>query len=131
MTSQVKLITLWMLTIIGMILHFNYHIGEIFYGIDVVRPDATGKEPMSLVIIRTLFYHLPMLWIVFVLYATKSWMKISLFGISLLYAFAHASHLTGELLGGKNPSQTGLLIVVFFVSILLVVEHYKVVKTKG
>jgi hypothetical protein len=128
MIHQTKLITLWALTIIGMILHFNYHIGELFYGIDVVREDATGEEPTSVFIIRTLFYHLPMLWIVFILYACKRWMYISLFGISILYALAHASHLFGELTGGRNPSQTSLLTVVFIVSILLVAEHWKALK---
>ncbi len=29
-------VTLWIILIIMMILHFNYHVGEIFYGIDVV-----------------------------------------------------------------------------------------------
>lgn len=128
MTHQIKLITLWALTIIGMILHFNYHIGELFYGIDVVREDATGKEPFSVFIIRTLFYHLPMLWIVFIAYACKRWMYIALFIISILYALAHASHLFGELTGGRNLSQTSLLTVVFIVSALLVGEHWKALK---
>lgn len=128
MANQTKLITLWGLTIIGMILHFNYHIGELFYGIDVVREDATGEEPVSVFIIRTLFYHLPMLWIVFILYACKRWMYAVLFVISILYALAHASHLFGELTGSLNPSQTGLLTVVFVLSALLVVEHWKALK---
>lgn len=128
MANQTKLITLWGLTIIGMILHFNYHIGELFYGIDVVREDATGEEPVSVLVIRTLFYHLPMLWIVFILYACKRWMYVVLFVISILYALAHASHLFGELTGRLNPSQTGLLAVVFIISALLAVEHWKAVK---
>lgn len=128
MTNQIKLITLWTLTVIGMILHFNYHIGEIFYGIDVVREDATGQEPTSVFIIRTLFYHLPMIWIIWILYANKRWMQIALFAISVLYALAHASHLFKEITGSKNPSQSGLLIVVFIVAILLVIEHWKALK---
>lgn len=128
MTNQIKLITLWTLTVIGMILHFNYHIGELFYGIDVVREDATGEEPMSVFVIRTLFYHLPMLWIVWILYACKRWMQVALFAISILYSLAHASHLFGELKGSLNPSQTGLLSVVFIVSVLLVIEHWRALK---
>lgn len=129
MANQTKLITLWGLTIIGMILHFNYHIGEIFYGINVVRPDADGTEPASVFVIRTVFYHLPMLWIVFILYANKRWMLFVLFIVSLLYALAHASHLFGELTKGDiNPSQAGLLTVVFIVSVVLVAEHWKATK---
>lgn len=128
MTNQLKLITLWTLTVIGMILHFNYHIGEIFYDIDVVREDANGQEPFSVFIIRTLFYHLPMIWIIWILYANKHWMKVVLFGISIVYALAHASHLFGELVGSKNPSQSGLLTVVFIVALLLVIEHWRELK---
>lgn len=130
MENHNKLVALWILTVIGMILHFNYHIGGIFYGIDVVRPDADGKETTGVFIIRTLFYHLPILWVIAVLYARSRWMKWTLFIISCLYAFAHASHLLGELRHETiNPSQASLLAVVFIISAILVFEHFKILKT--
>lgn len=131
MNSQSKLITLWGLTIIGMILHFNYHVGQIFYGIDVVRPDATGEETTGVFIIRTAFYHLPIIWILVLLYVKKQWVKWGMFVISSVYALAHASHLFGELTSKEtNPSQLSLLTVVFIVAGILAVEHFRYAKAE-
>ncbi len=129
MNNNNKLVALWGLTVIGMILHFNYHISGIFYGIDIVKPGSNGVEPVSLIVIRTLFYHLPIVWILLILYVEKRWMNITLLVISVLYFLAHASHLAGEVLGKeKNPSQISLLFVVLIVAGLLAFEHYKVVR---
>lgn len=125
MTGSYKLIILWLLTLIGMVLHFNYHIGEIFYGIDVVRPDADGKVPLGVFIIRTLFYHLPMVWIILLLYGKKSWIRLGLWIVAIGYSIAHLGHVIGELLNPeRNPSQISLLILVFLVSAILAFEHY-------
>lgn len=126
MNAQIKLVILWLLLIIGMILHFNYHIGEIFYGIDIVKPGANGKVPNSVFIIRTLFYHLPVIWLLLLIYVNTKWMKFTLFSISALYVLSHLGHLAGELRSEeKDPSQISLLSLVFIISCLLAVEHFK------
>ena len=28
-------------------LHFNYHIGELFYGVDITKEDANGTVPIG------------------------------------------------------------------------------------
>jgi len=124
MENNHKLIILWGLTIIGMILHFNYHIGGIFYGIDIVKPGYNGKEPNSIFVIRNLFYHLPVIWILVILYAFRRWVKFALLAVSILYFVAHAGHLAGELGKERNPSQISLLIIVLIVAGLLVREHF-------
>lgn len=130
MENQNKLVVLWLLTVIGMILHFNYHIGGIFYGIDVVRPDADGKETTGVLIIRNVFYHLPLLFIVSILYLKSKWFKWKMFILSCLYALAHASHLFGEFRHEEiNPSQVSLLSVVFIIAVVLVIEHLKAVRS--
>ncbi len=129
MNLNYKLVVLWGLTIIGMILHFNYHIGGIFYGVDIVKPGYNGKEPAGLIIIRTLFYHLPVLWILFILYIQKRWMNLTLFVLSILYCIAHTIHFIEELLAEeKNGSQISLLFIVLIVAGFLVVEHYKTIR---
>ncbi len=129
MGNRNKIITLWTLTIIGMVLHFNYHIGGIFYGIDVVKPGYNGQEPIGVFIIRNAFYHLPMIWILVILYAKKRNTKIGLFIVSLLYCFAHAAHFIGEVLNEeKNASQISLLFVVLIIAGTLAFEHYKSIR---
>jgi hypothetical protein len=132
MENKNKLITLWLLTIIGMILHFNYHIGGIFYGVDVVKPGYDGQEPLGVLIIRNTFYHLPILWILVILYAQKEWVKKGLFVLSVLYLLAHTAHFTGEVLNPeKNPSQISLLFVVLVVAATLAFEHFKTIRKKA
>ncbi|NQX85327.1 MAG: hypothetical protein HRT67_05410 [Flavobacteriaceae bacterium] len=132
MNKRIVLITLWLLCIIGMILHFNYHIGEIFYGIDIIRPDANGQVPMSVFVIRTLFYHLPIIWILCIIYFEAKPVKLGLFILSVLYAFAHASHLMGEIKNESiDPSQLSVLSIVLLIAVILVIEHYKYWKSQG
>lgn len=128
---KTKLILLWALTLTGMILHFNYEVSGIFYGINLTRPNATGHEPPSLLIIRTLFYHLPFAWILLIVYTNSKAVDLILFIISVLYALAHAFHFGGELLKEeKNYSQVCLLFIVFIMAVILAVEHFKCYRTR-
>jgi hypothetical protein len=112
------------MTVIAMILHFNYHVAEIFYGIDVVRPDAKGEVPIGLAIIRNLFYHLPMVWVLILIYFQQKWVKLFFFILSFLYLLAHISHLVGEL-KFADPSQTSLLSLMVIIASILCFEHYR------
>lgn len=124
MEKSNKLIVLWTLLILGMILHFNYHVGEIFYGVDVVKPGYDGKEPNSIFVIRNVFYHLPVIWILVIMYAKKRWITLAMFIVSCFYFVAHIGHLIGEISNDeKNPSQLSLLILVFVIAGILVYEH--------
>ncbi len=120
---DLKLVTLWLLSIIGMILHFNYRVSGIFYGTDVKLSD---EEPETLVMIRTLFYHLPFIWIIFVLYTRNKLIDLGLLIVSVIYFASHVAHLIGEafIVSPKNYSQIGLLAVVLIVSGLLAYEHF-------
>ena len=126
MDKRIILIILWLLCTIGMILHFNYHIGELFYGIDIIRPDANGEVPLGVFIIRSVFYHIPFVWILLIMYRSSKFWKISLFVISSLYALAHIGHFIGELSNeALSISQVSLLFTVLVTSLILVFEHYR------
>ena len=123
-THKLRCIILWSLLIISMILHFNYHIGELFYGIDIVKENATGKVPISTFVIRTIFYHLPIVWILVLLYTERKAINFTLFIVSMAYTLAHLAHLVREL---KEPdiSQSSLLTLTLVLSILLNIEQFK------
>lgn len=119
-TNKLRVIVLWLLLIIGMILHFNYHVSKIFYGIDVVRPGAEGKIPTMAHLLKTIFYHLPMIFVVAILYFKQKWFRFLLFFISLPYTISHVMHVWGEF---KKPeidmAQVPLLSLVLIFSLLL------------
>ncbi|MFC5048617.1 hypothetical protein ACFSTE_09035 [Aquimarina hainanensis] len=129
METRNKLIVLWILLLIGMMLHFNYHISGVFYGIDIKRPDANGEEPASIHIIRGIYYHLPFLWIVILLYTKRRITHYILLVISVLYTLSHGMHLFEEISGtSRNFSQLTLLSIVLVVSLISAVEHYRLTR---
>lgn len=117
---KIKVIVLWLMLLIGMILHFNYHVSGIFYGIDVKRPNATGTVPAMAQLLKTVFYHLPMTFIVALLYFRQKWFRLSMFIISLPYTISHVMHVLGEF---KKPeidlAQVPLLSLLLIFSLLL------------
>ena len=128
--SPLKCIIYWLLLVIIMMLHFNYHVGEIFYGIDVARENADGIVPVGTHVIRNIFYHLPVVWIIVLLSYQSNLVRVGLFIISVVYWMSHLIHLVKDL---ANPgfSQTPLLLLALFISTLLTLEHYKYWKTKS
>ena len=128
--SSLKCIIYWLLLVIIMVLHFNYHVGEIFYGIDVARENADGVVPIGTHVIRNIFYHLPVVWITVLLTYQSNFVRGGLFIISVIYWISHLMHLIKDL---ANPgfSQTPLLFLAILISTLLTFEHYKYWKNKG
>jgi len=107
-----------------MMLHFNYHIGELFYGVDITKEGANGTVPIGTHIIRNIFYHLPIVWVIVLILTDAIFIRAALFIISLVYVLSHGLHLAKDL---SNPdlSQTPLLFLSLTIAILLSIEHYK------
>ena len=59
MNNQTRIVFLWFMLIVCMILHFDYHVSDIFYGISVEKPGANGIVPPTIIIIRLAFHTLP------------------------------------------------------------------------
>ena len=125
MNRQQKCITLWVLLIIAMMLHSNYSVSGIIYGLDVRSPNATGEITLGTIIIRQLFYHLPFVWIFIIMYFETKLVRLGLFILSVVYGFAHAMHLVGEVVKGDDPSQVSLLSFTLVTAVILVLEHFK------
>ncbi len=117
-THRIQLSLLWLLMVVGMMLHFDYHVSGIFYGIDLKRPNATGEFPPTIWLIRFVFQLAPMMAVTFLLFFEQQWLRVAHFGVSLLYTLAHTSHLIREL-QKPDMSQLNLLSLVVVVSLLL------------
>ncbi|MDZ7936508.1 MAG: hypothetical protein U5M51_16415 [Emticicia sp.] len=126
MNNLQKIIILWLLFVVCMILHFNYHVGELFYGIDIKRPDANGVVPASAAIVRLVFQIAPMMFITFLMFIEKSWLRVFNFSVSILYTLANVAHLIQEIIGEKpDLSQINLLIFTLVASLLLNLASWK------
>lgn len=126
MNNLQKIIILWLLFVVGMILHFNYHVGELFYGIDIKRPNANGIVPISTAIVRFVFEIAPMMFITFLMFIEKAWLRVFNFSVSILYTAANFAHLFQELRSEKlDLSQINLLSFVLVASLLLNLASWK------
>ena len=121
--NPLRCIIYWIILVVIMMLHFNYHVGEIFYGINIVRDSADGVVPLGTHIIRNIFYHLPILWVIVLILFDKKIVKVGLFFISIVYLISHLMHLVKDL-SKPDLSQTPLLFIALLVAILLSMEHY-------
>lgn len=119
MNNQTRITILWLVLVVCMILHFDYHVSEIFYGIDVKKPGATGAVPNSIVVIRSLFHFLPLLYVAVLLWFENKWVRLGNLVLSVLYVLSHAAHLLGELKKFDNLSQMALLSVTLLLALLL------------
>jgi hypothetical protein len=132
---QNRLVVLWLLLLIGMILHFNYHVSDIFYGIDVARPGARGQVPWSTFYIKTIYYHLPIVFILVLLYTAHRLVKVLTFGIGLLYTASHMVHLFKEIAqkatSVQSFTQINLLIMVLVLSVCVNLEGWRWMKHKA
>ncbi|MES2591854.1 MAG: hypothetical protein V4608_08220 [Bacteroidota bacterium] len=119
-TYQFRTIVLWVLVLIGMILHFNYHVSSIFYGIDVKRPGANGTIPAMAQLLKTVYYHFPMIFIAVLLYLKQKWFRLLMLIISLAYTISHMIHVWEEFTKPVlNLAQAPLLSLVLIFSLLL------------
>ncbi|MFT4033565.1 MAG: hypothetical protein QM669_14190 [Siphonobacter sp.] len=127
---RLRILFFWVITTVCMILHFNFHVGDLFYGIDLVQSGANGQKPNSLVIIRFIFEIFPLLWATFLFYLQSiEWRRANFF-LSILFTLAHIGHVLGELKEG-DPSQLLLLTFVMGISILLTLESWKWIKVNN
>ncbi len=112
-----------------MILHFNYHVGELFYGIDIKRPNADGVVPTSAAIVRFVFEILPMMLVTFILFIEKPIIRQINFYLSILFSLANLAHLVEEFMSPKlDLSQLNLLSFVFISSLLLNLASWRWIK---
>ncbi len=129
MNNSQKIVTLWILFVVCMILHFNYHVGELFYGVDIKRPNANGVVPTSAAIIRFVFEILPMMLVTFILFIEKPIIRQINFYLSILFSLANLAHLVEEFMSPKlDLSQLNLLSFVFISSLLLNLASWRWIK---
>lgn len=126
MTTTNKIVTLWLLILIGYILHSQFYLAGLFYGIDIKLKDAPGKEPMLSHIMHLIFDVLPMVIIVLSLYLTCRAYRLVLLIVVALFLIANGAHLTETINeDAGNISQITLTGFIFVLNLLLAREAFK------
>lgn len=127
-----RIIILWMLLIIGYILHAIYHLSEIFFGIDIKLPEANGTVPPIVHLFRIVLEVGTMIIVLFWLKTQHQFLVWFSFVWSVLLFILNAVHwveaLSTEL---NNYSQVALLLVILIVNGFLSWELWQKIRLKN
>lgn len=132
MPTQLKTVVLWFLIVFCYLIHGYYHLGELFFGVDIKVPDATGSVPMAVHIFSILIEILPLSIGLISLYKTAKWFIWMSFIFAILLGLLNLVHL-GETIA-KEPGeirQLALLSFIVVVNILLILEINRQRKAKN
>jgi len=120
-----------MIILSGLILHTLLHMVPAFYGIDIARPDADGHMPSSMVWILGLSFLIPVSGIFSVNYLNNRGGRIINAVMAILALTVNTSHLSEFFISEDlDPSQLFVIPVLFLVSILLVLDSWKLYKVR-
>lgn len=119
--SKFRIIFLWLLVLVGFMLHNGYHLAELFFGIDIKIPDANGTVPVSAHIFK-IIADLPILLLILAtLYSTSRMFYRFSFVCALLLCLLNAWHFVGTVSHDvRDFSQIALLLVIFIANLILV-----------
>ena len=129
MEHRTKITVIWLMLVLCMMLHFDYHVSGIFSGVDVQRPDARGVYPPTLILIRALFQVFPMGFALLTLFFAGRAVRIINLVLAVIYAPLHGFHVAGILRETPvDPTQVQLLVFTFLLSLLLAGVSWKWLK---
>lgn len=114
---------LWMGLVVGMVLHFNYDVSGLRYGVDIRLPDTTGVVPWSNFVVKALFYVVPFILAVVAAGGAGRGHRAVNLGFSGLFVLAHASHFVTTAMGATEVigyAQALLLAAVLLANVQLI-----------
>jgi|GEM_PF-3082527 len=124
-----RITTLWILIMTGLIYHTVLHLAPIFYGIDIVKKNATGQMPLSMVLTFGLAYFIPVVAIVSIRFLQNSWGRVINLLCALFVLLINTAHVSELFIAQKtDPTQLFVLIPEFLLAVLLSVDSWKLWK---
>ena len=133
MTNRMRVITLWIIFLFGMIFHGNLAIMPLFWGESIaMSEEIIAKNPFeSSMWMVLLFWLLPIIIIAVTSFIETKWYRITNFVFTLLFTMMNIWHLIGHL--GESPVDTRQIVLLTFVSIsgvMLNIVSFKWLKEK-
>lgn len=123
---NIRIFFFWILLLGGLLFHNNYHLAELFFGVEIKLPDAKGTVPMAVHVFRIFVDLSILLFALLTLYLkSKIFYRISFVWVLLLCIlnYVHfAETLIKEL---ADVSQLTLLALVFVINLILVHDLHK------
>ncbi|MBV1860192.1 MAG: hypothetical protein KUG77_17395 [Nannocystaceae bacterium] len=122
-SRRLNVAIVWLVLVLGMMLHFNYEVSGLRYAVSMEQPGASGVVPWSNFWIKSIFYVLPMLMAVSCTLEPGRLGRTGHLAMSVLFALANGMHFTTTLLAASNVlayAQVVLLAAVLIANIQLI-----------
>lgn len=121
--SRTDVAIVWLVLVLGMVLHFNYGVSGLRYGVPIEQPGATGAVPWSNFWIKSVFYVVPMLMAVACTLRPGQLGRTVHAGVAVLFSVANAMHLATTLMAADDVlpyAQVVLLSAVVVANVQLI-----------
>ncbi|OUC14034.1 MAG: hypothetical protein B0A82_13475 [Alkalinema sp. CACIAM 70d] len=94
-----KIITLWVVFLLGLLFHTQLALMPLFHGLDVAHSHAGSDSDVSLIFwLMLIFFIIPMGLIVTTAFTESYRSRVIHFGITVLYTILNFSHLVADLM---------------------------------
>ena len=121
MNLQIRITLLWLLLVFCFLVHGYYHVAELFFGVDIAIPGATGKVPLAAHFFSLLVEILPLIIALATMYVTKKWFLWGSFVFAILLLLLNIVHLVQTVMHEPGEiRQVALLSFIIVVNWLLV-----------
>ena len=116
-TAGLEVGLLWLVLVVGMVLHFNYGVSGLRYGVPFESPTADGTVPWANFGIKTIFYVMPLMLAVGTTGSASSTYRHVNRALAVVFAVANTAHLVGTMSSAADP--LGYAQVVLLAGVLL------------
>lgn len=125
-TSQTKSVILWILLVFCYFIHGYYHLAELFFGMDIKVPDASGKVPTAVHIFSSVVEILPLAIGLATLYINAKWFRWIGFILAIIFVLLNIVHLVQTVfIEPDDIRQVVLLSFIVVLNLVLIKETNK------
>ncbi|MBX2970286.1 MAG: hypothetical protein KF803_13030 [Cyclobacteriaceae bacterium] len=124
MKLQTKIVFLWMLVILGMLLHQFFSLHNLRFGVNVIKNGYDAVPDMEM-IKRLGLYLLPTVYMLGIMFVETRIVRLLAFAASLFYSAFHSWHFIDELGKMKDWVQWVLLTLIIVYCLILNLASWK------
>jgi hypothetical protein len=124
MKLQTKIVFLWMLVILGMLLHQFFSLHNLRFGVNVIKSGYDAVPDMEM-IKRLGLYLLPTVYMLGIMFVETRIVRLLAFAASLFYTAFHSWHFIDELGKMKDWVQWVLLTLIIVYCLVLNLASWK------
>lgn len=129
---QIKIVTLWIVFLLGMLFHTQLGLMPLFHGLSVVESQkATSINDISTILWLMLgFFVIPMLAIIATIFTENKYYRVGHFCLTIIYSILNLAHLIADLLLPEIIwYQITLMVLLFCIGLFLNFVSYRWMKT--